>query len=313
MSKPVPGSNRQTPASSGRVFAAFVAVYIIWGSTYLAIRYAVETIPPFLMASARFLVSGLFLYTFSRWRGAPRPSLSSWKKTAIVGGLLLVGGNGALVWAEQTVPSGLAALIVAILPFWIVILEWILPGRKKPGAGIVAGLVMGIIGLGILLGPAALDKGSDVGLVGPVILIIGSLSWALGSLYSRRVKMPPPLLATGMEMLAGGAILLVFSVLFGETTRFDPAAVSAASLLGLVYLTTFGSLLAFTAYVFLLEHVPATRVSTYAYVNPVVAVFLGWFIASEPITPRTLIAAAVILGAVALITTARIDSDAPAA
>lgn len=289
----------------GRIIAAFAAVYIIWGSTYLAIRFAVETTPPFLMAAFRFLVSGVLLVTIARMRGNAKPTLSHWRSAAIVGTLLLVGGNGAVVWAEQTVPSGITALIVAILPFWIVVLEWVLPGHRRPTLGVVAGLIVGVIGLGILLGPAIANEKSAISLGGALILVLGSLSWALGSIYSTHAKMPSPLLTTGMEMLCGGAILLVCSFMFREPSNFDVHAVSMRSLAGLLYLTTFGSLVAFTAYMYLLEHVSASLVSTYAYVNPVVAVILGWFIAHEPLTVRTLIAAVVIIAGVALITTAR--------
>lgn len=293
----------------GRIIAAFAAVYIIWGSTYLAIRFAVETTPPFLMAAVRFLISGFILYGLARMRGSLRPTRSHWKHATIVGALLLVGGNGAVVWAEQTVPSGLTALIVAILPFWIVILEWVLPGHRRPTRGIIAGLIVGVIGLGILLGPAVMDQSSEMSLSGGLILILGSLSWALGSLYSKYAKMPSPLLTTGMEMLSGGVLLLVCALILREPSNFDVRAVSTASILGLLYLTTFGSLIGFTAYIYLLEHVPASRVATYAYVNPVVAVILGWLIGHEPLTARTLIAAVVIIGAVALITTARSESE----
>ena len=296
----------------GRIIAAFAAVYLIWGSTYLAIRFAVETTPPFLMAAVRFLISGLILYSLGRLRGSTKPSLSHWKSATIVGALLLVGGNGAVVWAEQTVPSGITALIVAILPFWIVILEWILPGHRRPTPGIIAGLIVGVIGLGILLGPAIMSQKSEMSASGGLILVLGSLSWALGSLYSIHARMPSPLLTTGMEMLSGGVLLLVCAFIMGEPGRFDIHAVSTPSLLGLLYLTTFGSLVGFTAYIYLLEHVPASRVATYAYVNPVVAVILGWFIGKEPLTLRTLIAAAVIIGAVALITTARSEPEATA-
>lgn len=297
------------PQPRGRIIAAFAAVYLVWGSTYLAIRFAVETTPPFLMAAARFLISGLILYGIARMRGAKKPTLSHWKGAAIVGALLLVGGNGAVVWAEQTVPSGITALIVAILPFWIVILEWVLPPHRKPTPGIIAGLVVGIVGLGILLGPAIMSQKSDMNATGGIILILGSLSWALGSLYSKRARMPSPLLTTGMEMLAGAVLLIICAFIFNEPANFHWRAVSTPSLLGLLYLTTFGSLLGFTAYIYLLDHVPASRVASYAYVNPVVAVFLGWFIGREPLTPRTLVAAAVIIGAVALITTARIEPE----
>jgi drug/metabolite transporter (DMT)-like permease len=296
----------------GRIIAAFAAVYLIWGSTYLAIRFAVETTPPFLMAAVRFLLSGVILYWIARARGSYRPSLSHWKSATIVGALLLVGGNGAVVWAEQTVPSGITALIVAILPFWIVILEWVLPGHRRPTPGIIAGLIVGIVGLSILLGPAIMSQKSEMSATGGFILILGSLSWALGSLYAKRAKMPSPILTTGMEMLSGGVLLLICAFIFGEPGRFDVHAVSRASLLGVLYLATFGSLIGFTAYIYLLEHVPASRVATYAYVNPVVAVILGWFIGHEPLTLRTVIAAAVIIGAVALITTARSEPE-PAA
>ena len=296
----------------GRIIAAFAAVYFIWGSTYLAIRFAVETTPPFLMGALRFLLSGAILYLIGRARGSARPTATHWKDAAIVGALLLVGGNGAVVWAEQTVPSGLTALIVAILPFWIVILEWVLPGHRRPTRGVVAGLIVGIIGLAILLGPAIMNEKTELSLTGGLILIAGSLSWALGSLYSKHVRMPSPLLTTGMEMLTGGTLLLVCAFILGEPSNFDVHKVSKESVLGLLYLTTFGSLLGFTAYMYLLNHVAASRVATYAYVNPVVAVILGWFIGHEQLTVRTLVAAVVIIGAVALITTARSESQAPA-
>lgn len=298
-----------SPQPRGRIIAAFAAVYVIWGSTYLAIRFAVETTPPFLMAAIRFLISGSILYGFARMRGVAKPTASHWKSATIVGALLLVGGNGAVVWAEQTVPSGMTALIVAILPFWIVILEWVLPGHRKPTPGIIAGLIVGIVGLGILLGPAIMSQKSEMSATGGLILIFGSLSWAVGSLYSKRAKMPSPLLTTGMEMLSGGVLLVICAFIFREPGNFDWRAVSTPSLLGVLYLTTFGSLIGFTAYIYLLDHVPASRVATYAYVNPVVAVILGWFIGHEPLTTRTLIAAAVIIGAVALITTARNDPE----
>lgn len=297
------------PQPRGRIIAAFAAVYIIWGSTYLAIRFAVETTPPFLMAAFRFLVSGVILVSFARMRGVAMPTLSHWKSAAIVGALLLVGGNGAVVWAEQTVPSGITALIVAILPFWIVVLEWVLPGHRRPTRAVVAGLIVGIIGLGILLGPAIANEKSAISLGGAVILILGSLSWALGSIYAQHAKMPSPLLTTGMEMLCGGLILVLCSFIFKEPSTFDVHRVSARSMVALLYLTTFGALVAFTAYMYLLDHVQSSLVATYAYVNPVVAVILGWFIAHEPLTVRTLVAAAVIIGAVALITTARSEPE----
>jgi drug/metabolite transporter (DMT)-like permease len=306
-------TNELRPASRTKIVIAFAAVYLIWGSTYLAIRFAVQTLPPFLMAAARFLASGLFLFVFSKMRSPARASFSQWRAATIIGALLLLGGNGAVVWSEQHVPSGLVALIVAVLPFWIVILEWVNPPHIRPSLGTVAGVIVGIIGLVILVGPNALGGGAPVRPVYALILVLASLSWAIGSLYAKHVHLPPPLMATGMEMLAGGALLLLLSFVMGEPAHFHLSQVSLPSLLGLLYLTTFGSLLGFTAFIWLLGVAPAARVATYAYVNPVVAVFLGWAIAGEPLTARTLFAAAIIIGAVALITTARSSSEVAAA
>jgi len=269
-----------------------------------------------MMGGARFLISGLVLFLWSRWKTPSPPSRLEWRNTAIVGAFLLLGGNGAVVWAEGTVPSGLTALLVAILPFWMVLIDWLRPGGKRPGLGVVVGLVVGLAGLVVLIGPAALHPGTDGGggvkLVGAVVLILGSLSWALGSIFSKHAALPKSaILATGMEMICGGALLLVASVIFREPMHFDPAGVSARSMAGFIYLTTIGSLVGFTAYIWLLSHQPPSRVSTYAYVNPVVAVFLGWALAGEALSLRTAVAAAIIIGAVVIITTAQSSSPAP--
>jgi drug/metabolite transporter (DMT)-like permease len=271
-----------------------------------------------MMAAVRFLSSGAILYAWSRSRGATRPSRLEWRNCAIIGACLLVGGNGAVVWAEKFVPSGMAALLLAVLPFWIVLIEWLRPNGKRPGAGVVTGLIVGLAGLIILIGPSALHSNAGVGgsggvqLFGAVVLILGSLSWALGSIFSQHAMLPrSAILATGMEMLAGGLLLIVVSVVFREPAQFELAKVSAKSVGGLIYLATFGSLVGFTAFIWLLTHQPPSRVATYAYVNPVVAVFLGWALAGEALTLRTAIAAAIILGAVAIITTARSSSPPP--
>jgi drug/metabolite transporter (DMT)-like permease len=273
-----------------------------------------------MMAAARFLVSGAILYAWSRSRGAERPSRLEWRNCAIIGAFLLVGGNGAVVWAERFVPSGMAALLLAVLPFWIVLIEWLRPNGKRPGAGVVAGLIVGLVGLVILVGPSAFDPGAaaagagGIQLLGAVVLILGSLSWALGSIVSQHAALPrSAILATGMEMLTGGVFLIVVSAVFREPAHFDLARVSAKSVGGLIYLTTFGSLVGFTAFIWLLGHQPPSRVATYAYVNPVVAVFLGWALAGEALSLRTAIAAAIIIGAVAIITTARSSSPPPEA
>ena len=289
-----------------RVVTAFAAVYLIWGSTYLAIRIAIETMPPFLMAGIRFLIAGAILYAWTRWRGTPPPARSHWLAATIVGGLLLLGGNGGVVWAEQHVPSGLTALLIGTVPLWMALLNWLRPGGVKPGNGVIAGLTLGFMGITLLVGPGKLAGGHDVDSLGAAVLIIASLSWATGSLYSRRAQLPAsPLLATAMEMLAGGALLLIAGLPAGEWTRFEPNALSLRSWVALGYLIVFGALIGFTAYIWLLRVTTPAQASTYAYVNPVVAILLGWAFAGEPLTARTLLAAAIIVAAVVVITTQR--------
>lgn len=293
------------PASRVQQLAAFVAVYIIWGSTYLAIRFAIETLPPLLMAGARFLIAGGLLYVFVRLRGAARPTLVHWRSGLIVGGLLLFCGNGGVVLAERTVPSGLAALLVSTVPLWMALLEWLRPGGRRPRLAVAGGLALGLAGVALLIGPKAFTGG--IGSVGGVLLLVAAaVCWAGGSLYSRNAPLPEsPLLGNAVEMLAGGALLAVIALATGEAGQLHLAAVSPRSALALAYLVIFGSLVAFTAYIWLLRHVPTARASTYAYVNPAVAVFLGWAFAGERLTPLTFVAAGVILAAVIVITTFR--------
>jgi drug/metabolite transporter (DMT)-like permease len=298
-------------ASTGRIVAAFAAIYIVWGSTYLAIRFAIETLPPFLMAGTRFLVAGALLYAYARARGIARPSAVHWRSATIVGGFLLLGGNGGVVWAEQHVASGIAALLVATVPVWMVLFDWLRPGGARPGRGVLAGLVLGMAGIAILVGPAELAGSGRIHAGGAAVLVMASLFWAVGSIWSRHLPLPRPTLAIAMEMVAGGALLLAFATLVGEPWRLDPGAASLRSVLALLYLIVFGSLIGFTAYIWLLGVVSAARVSTYAFVNPVVAVFLGWALAAEPITVRVLLAAAVIIAAVMVITLARARQPSP--
>lgn len=307
-------TDAQPRASRAQILAAFASIYLVWGSTYLAIRYAVQTIPPFMMGGLRFLISGALLYVWARYRGAPRPTGLHWRNASIAGGLLLLGGNGAVVWAEQFVPSGLTALLVSILPFWLVIIEWVRPPRRRPHGAVLIGLVVGFIGIVVLIGPGNLGGHGDIRPIGAVVLILGSLSWAIGSFFSRDADLPQSgLLTTGMEMLTGGALLSILGLLTGELSHFDVRQVSGPSALGLIYLITFGSLLGFTSYIWLLDKVSPARLGTYAYVNPVVAVILGWAIAGERLSLRTAVAAAIVICAVALITTARSSSPAQSA
>ncbi|MCL4522603.1 MAG: EamA family transporter [Acidobacteria bacterium] len=285
-----------------RLVAALAAVYVIWGSTYLAIRFAVQTLPPFLMAGARFVLSGAVLYAWARMRGAGKPDWLHWRSALIIGTLLLLGGNGGVVWAEQFVPSGLTALLVTSEPFWVVLLVWLMPGGHRPTGGVVFGMLLGLVGIILLVGPGNLLDGSGVHLGGAFVLFLASLSWAAGSLYSSKARLPDSaVLSTGMQMLAGGIVLTIFGTLMGDWSRLAWQSVSARSLFSLVYLIVFGSIIGFSSYYWLLRNTTPTRASTYAFVNPVVAVFLGWALAGEAITPRTLAATVIIVVAVMLV------------
>jgi drug/metabolite transporter (DMT)-like permease len=302
-------------ASRSRLWVGLLVLYIVWGSTYLGIAVAVETIPPFLMAGSRFALAGLVLLTWSVARAGGEfraPSRREWRDSAIVGAALLGGGMGLVAWGEQTIPSGIAALIIALMPVWVAVFGRAFLGERLPGIAI-AGIVIGFIGVGILVGPTIAGESGALNPLGLLALLISPISWSLGSLYaSHRATLPEqPLVATGLQMVCGAAVLFAFALLSGEPARFDPAAVSRESLLALVYLTIIGSLLAFTVYGWLLRVAPLPWIATYAYVNPVVAVILGTVIRNEPLDERTLVAGAVIVGAVALIVTARGRMAAP--
>jgi drug/metabolite transporter (DMT)-like permease len=289
-----------------RLLAAFAAVYILWGSTYLAIRFAVETLPPLLMAATRFATAGIILLLFARARGGNAATRAEWRAGLVSGLLLLVGGNGLVVWAEQRVPSGITALLVAVVPLWMVVLDWLRPSGKRPPALVFVGLALGLGGLGLLVGNDVQQGHANVDLVGAAMLMFASLSWAAGSLYTKHSPVSSNgVNAAATQMVCGGVCLAVLSLLTGEAAHMNLANASSRSLLGLAYLITFGSLVGYTAYVYLLGHTTAAKAATYAYVNPVVAVFLGWAIAHEPVTMRTIVAAAVILAGVAIITVAR--------
>lgn len=298
-------------ATTGRLLGAFGALYVIWGSTYLAIRYAIETLPPLLMASVRFLVTGTLLYLWARTRGAARPTRAQWRSAAVVGGLLFVAGNGSVVVAEQWVASGLVALLVASVPLWMVVLDWLWGARLRPSGRVVAGLLLGFAGVAYLAAGTGTEGSGAHAMAGSVLVVFGSLAWAGGSIYARHAAVPArPRLWVGMQMLVGGVLLVPVAAAAGELGRFDPGGVSMGSVLALAYLVVFGSLVAFSAYIWLLGVSTPARVSTYAYVNPVVALLLGWALADEPLTFRSLVAAAIIVGSVVLITTERSPSGA---
>jgi drug/metabolite transporter (DMT)-like permease len=297
------------------VAAALGTVYVLWGSTYLAIAFMIETLPPLLAAGTRFLIAGLTLLAFvvarARWRrrrgiigeSLSRPRAVEWRTAFIVGTLLLLGGNGMVSIAEQTIPSGIAAVIIATTPIWLSLFDALLT-RRMPSPLAIGGLLVGLVGVAILLLPSTgLDSFDPVGIG---ILVVAAVSWASGSLYARRGPLPKnQLLGTGMEQFAGGLVLLAAGMAIGEVGGFDLGAVTTASLLGLAFLIVFGSLVAFTAYIWLLNHVAVTTVATYAYVNPVVAVALGIAFRGETLTPRSLLAAGLIIGAVVAMVSGR--------
>lgn len=297
--------NKQTP-SLALVVIAFLSVYLIWGSTYLVIRFAIETMPPFLMAGVRFVIAGGLLFAWTRWRGLPMPTRIHWRSAVIVGGLMLMGGNGIVTWAEQYIASSLAAVLVATVPLWIVLFEWLRPTGKYPGHQVVAGLLLGFSGVVLLIGPSNLSGNGTEALIGMIAVVFATTFWASGSLYSREAPLPDaPLTSVSMEMLGGGAILLVLGLVTGEGAKVDLSGISVGSVAALAYLIVFGSMVAFTAYIWLLKNVPPARAATYAYVNPVIAVFLGWSLGNETITVTMLVAASMIIGAVIMITTYR--------
>jgi len=297
LDRPYPGG-RSLP-----LVVAFAMVYLVWGSTYLAIRFAIETIPPFFMTGTRFLIAGSILYSWARFRGASRPTLKNWWNAALIGLLLPTIGNGGVVWAEQFVPSGIAALLIATMPLWMILVDAIRPGGTRPDARVIGGLVLGFGGVALLIGPGTLLRGGEpIDPVGAMALLVAAFSWACGSVFSRYAALPPvPLQAASMEMLAGGAVLIVMGLLTGEVARMEVTRFSARSILSLAYLTVFGSIMTYVAYIWLLKNTSTASASTYAYVNPVVAIFLGWMLAGEAIGPRTFVAAVIIVGSVAMI------------
>jgi drug/metabolite transporter (DMT)-like permease len=290
-------------AAPPAVLAGLAALYLIWGSTFLAIKYAVESLPPFLMAGTRFGLAGLLLYGVRRLQGQPRPGAGQWGTALLTGALLLLGGNGLVTWAQQFVPSGSAALVVATTPLWMGLLAWLGYGGGRPGPRLVAGMAVGFAGAALLLKPA-LGQSSALGAL--FAILAATLLWSLGSLESRRrAARHDPLLTCGMQMLAGGALMLAAGTTLGEWSALGEKSVSPRSLAAFAYLTVFGSLIGFTTYTWLLRVAAPTAVATHAYVNPLVAVLLGWAFAGEPLGADVLLAAGLILGAVLLITVPR--------
>ncbi len=304
--------------STAAVAIALLIVYVVWGSTYLGIAVMIETLPPLLAAGVRYVTAGLLMLgaitAHARFRRraqrAERPTAAHWRSAFVVGSLLLLGGNGGVVLAELFIPSGVAAVLVATMPIWLAVFDAVL-SRRRPSGLVIGGLIAGIVGVVILLAPV--EGVDDLNPLGIVLVIGATVSWAAGSLYARRAPLPrSQLLATGIEMLGGGIMLIVAGALLGEIGRTNVDDFSVRSLLAVAYLIIFGSIVAFTAYTWLLANVPVSTVGTYAYVNPIVAVALGAVFRSEPITPRTLVAAAIIIGAVVAMVSGRPREAEPA-
>ncbi|HSB65886.1 MAG TPA: EamA family transporter [Anaerolineales bacterium] len=286
-----------------RIWMALIAIYLAWGSTYLAIHYAVQSIPPFFMTGTRFLVAGIVLFGWRRFAGDPKPSPAQWRSAAIIGFLLLVGGIGGVSWAEQYVPSGISALIIAATPLWIMLIELIRRGGTRPSKVSLMGVLIGLIGMLILIDPwKSADAPQGYNSLGVVVLLLAALSWSIGSLYSHTANLPKSgLLGTGMELLAGSAGSYLIGLATGEMSQLNLSSITLSSLGGLAYLIIVGSLVGFVCYTWLLREAPTSLVVTYAYVNPLVAILLGSFIANEVLTPGVLLAAPLILSAVVLI------------
>jgi drug/metabolite transporter (DMT)-like permease len=287
----------QPHVSRVRLVLAFACIYILWGSTYLAIRVAVETLPPFLMAGTRFLLAGGFLYILASRQGAPRPTGRQWQNAAIAGVPLFVMGNGGVSWAEQSFPSGLAALVVATLPAWLLLFDWSIGGRRRPGLIEVVGIGLGLGGVAVLATPG--EGGSPVGVA---VLVGASIAWAAGSLLSRYADLPTsPIRTAGMQMLAGGAVMVALGPVLGETGRLNVGTVTAESVASFAYLVAV-AVVALPAYTWLLTVSSPAIVGTYAFVNPVVAVLLGWAVVRESMSPRTGLAVVFVVAGVAMLT-----------
>jgi len=291
------------------IIVAFAALYLIWGSTYLGILFAIHSIPPFLMAGMRFFLAGVIMYGVARWQGAPRPTFETWRSSLIIGACLLLCGNGGVTVSEKWVPTGLASLLVATVPIDIALLGWISGTAPRPTPIVWLGLVGGFIGVGVLVGPAFASSSvspHNYLALGMSILLLASLIWSIGSLYSRTAKSSPSLfLAAGQQMICGGALLILVGFGLGEQRGFDPRHVTWLSIGAFVYLVLIGALIGYTAYFYLLRHCDPAKVATYAYVNPVVAVLLGTAFAGEKLTLRTLFGAGLIIGSVAVVITAQ--------
>ncbi|QNF33856.1 EamA family transporter [Adhaeribacter swui] len=290
------------PPSRLKIYLAFAAIYLIWGSTFLGIRFTIETMPPFFMSGSRFLLAGLILFLFARLQKVALPTWPQFKTSAIIGILLVLVGNGGVAWAEQTVPSSMAALLIATVPLWITLLGFLFFGKPRPDGKTILGLILGLAGVLVLIGPDNLIGQGNMDAWGMIVIILGTVTWAFGSLYAARGKnAAAPIMSSAMQMITGGMLQILVAFMIGEYTQLNLAAFSTKSILAFWYLVLFGSLIGFSSYSWLIRVAPPSRVATYAFVNPLVAVVLGWFFANEAVTTQMLLAGLLILPAVILI------------
>jgi drug/metabolite transporter (DMT)-like permease len=293
-------------ASRPKLIAAFAAIYFIWGSTYLFIKFAIESIPPFMVGALRFWLAAIVLYAWARIRSGIKPQGKHWRHGLVLGVFLLGIGNGCVVWSQQRVPSGITALIVAIVPLLVVLIEWLRPSGRRPSAAALLGVLIGLAGMALLIGPSAFLGAGDIDPLASLVLLVGSVSWSAATVFGKRASVPPlPLLASAIQLFGGALALTAASLVTGELARMQPADVPLRAWLSIGYLTIFGSVVAFSAYSWLLRVASPTRISTYAYVNPIVAMLLGWAVAGEEMSARVLVAAGIVLAGVMLITRRR--------
>ena len=281
---------------------AFIAVYFVWGSTYLAIRIAIETMPPLMMLGFRFGVAGILMVAWLSFRKVQWPTLIQWRNATIAGGLMLFLGTGTVAVALQYVPSGVAALVITTVPLWMVMLNWLWKKGPRPTALFFVGFAMGLAGVFLLIDPRAFLGTTQEGIIAVIAITGGSITWAVGSLYGRDADTPAdPFMSTAIQMTMGGAVLCIGGLLLGERLAFTSEMLTMRSLSAWLYLLVFGSFIAFSAYIWLMRNTSPAKVSTYAYVNPVIAVYLGWAFANEPITPQILIASLLLVSAVVIV------------
>ncbi len=296
----MPPTPSGAPPGALRITAAFAAIYLLWGSTYLALKFGVRDLPPFLFIAIRSLLAGPILYAWARARGAPRPTATEWGHAAVVGALLFVGGQSVLAWSQRRVPSGVSALIIATIPLWMTLLSALRESRALLTLRVAAGLALGLAGIALLAGPGVIFSDDPVDRIGIAALLGAALSWTVGSIRSREAPLPASTaLSAGMSLIAGGVILVGVGLVLGE--RIGPESLTSRAALSIAYLVVFGSLTAFASYIWLMRVSSPSRVATYAFVNPVVALLLGWAFAGEALGPRTLVAAGLMVSGVALI------------